>query len=144
LRRLAEAKNLAGHGGWLLWLDREFGWTDKTAERFMSVYRLGTKIDNLSDLQVPVSSLYLLAAPSTPEAARDAVIEVATDGRLTHAQVKGIVGKAVAEARVAERPAIEMEMARRAGASAGSAATLSVPAPLATSAVECAAVMRLC
>ena len=26
-RRLTEAKALAGHGGWLPWLEREFGWT---------------------------------------------------------------------------------------------------------------------
>jgi hypothetical protein len=25
---------------WLPWLDREFGWTDKTAERFMRVHSL--------------------------------------------------------------------------------------------------------
>jgi membrane protein involved in colicin uptake len=60
-RRLTGAKKLAGHGGWLKWLKREFGWTAKTAERFISVYELGSEIDNLSNLEIPVSGLYLLA-----------------------------------------------------------------------------------
>jgi len=62
-RRLIDAKEIAGHGNWLPWLDREFGWTDKTAERFINV---AGKSDKLSNLEVPVSGLYLLAAPSTP------------------------------------------------------------------------------
>jgi len=27
-RRLTEMKKLCGHGNWLLWLQREFGWTN--------------------------------------------------------------------------------------------------------------------
>src|SRR5271166_377951 len=69
-RRLTEAKALAGHGGWLPWLEREFGWTVKTAERFINVYDM-SKFDNLSNLDLPISGLYLLAAPKTPEAARE-------------------------------------------------------------------------
>jgi DUF3102 family protein len=38
--RLIEAKAIAGHGNWLPWLEREFGWTDKTAENYMNVFRL--------------------------------------------------------------------------------------------------------
>jgi hypothetical protein len=34
-RRLAEAKRLVGHGNWLPWLNREFGWTEQTALNFM-------------------------------------------------------------------------------------------------------------
>jgi Protein of unknown function (DUF3102) len=33
-RRLTEAKPLAGNGGWLPWLEHEFGWTEMTATRF--------------------------------------------------------------------------------------------------------------
>jgi hypothetical protein len=76
-RRLTDAKKIAGHGNWLPWLEREFGWTDKTAERFMQVH---SKSDKLSNLDVPVSGLYLLAAPSTPEEARAEVIERAEQG----------------------------------------------------------------
>lgn len=48
-RDLIAAKKIAGHGNWLTWLEREFGWTsDKTAERFMSVAELADKFDNLT------------------------------------------------------------------------------------------------
>jgi hypothetical protein len=63
---------LAGHGNWLPWLEREFGWTDKTAERFIQVANV--KFDKLSNLDIGVSSLYLLAAPSTPEGPAAATI----------------------------------------------------------------------
>jgi hypothetical protein len=59
------AKRRVGHGKFLCWLGAEFGWSDKTAERFMSVDALAGKIDNLSDLELPISALYLLAAPCT-------------------------------------------------------------------------------
>ena len=62
--------------------------------------------------------------------------------RLTHAQVKEIVDKAVDEARAAERPAIEAEMVRLPAPRRGSTPSLSVSAPVAPSAVEGAAVMR--
>ena len=78
-RRLTEAKKLAGHGGWLPWLDREFGWTDDTALNFMRCNDLA-KNRNFRDLSLPVSGLYLLAAPNTTEEAREAVIERAKNG----------------------------------------------------------------
>jgi hypothetical protein len=74
-RGLADCRdNHCKHGEWLPWLDREFGWTVQTAHNFINVYAAAGKFPNFGDLNVPVSSLYLLAAPSTPEAARDAVL----------------------------------------------------------------------
>ena len=66
-RRLKECKKLLGHGNWLPWLKREFGWTNKTAENFIRVHDLAqkAKIENFSNLSLPVSGLYLLAAPSS-------------------------------------------------------------------------------
>src|SRR5262245_45152690 len=85
-RHLSEAKLIAGHGNWLPWLNREFGWKEDTARRFMQVFEL-SKSRNLRDLDVPVSALYLLAAPSTPEEAREEVIERAQAGeRLSFAE----------------------------------------------------------
>src|SRR5262245_16447502 len=93
-RHLTEAKELVGHGNWLAWLDREFGWTDKTAERFMSVHALAGKFDNLSNLDVPVSGLYLLAAPSTPPEAGGEIIERAEAGEVVLvATIKGTIAK---------------------------------------------------
>jgi len=75
----------------LPWLESEFGWTDETARRFINVYEC-SKSHKLLDLEVPVSGLYLLADPSTPESARTEVIQRAEAGEhLTHAQVKEIV-----------------------------------------------------
>jgi hypothetical protein len=61
-RRLTACKVQCGHGNWLPWLEREFGWTDETARRYINVADMG-KSHNLLNLEVPVSSLYLLAAP---------------------------------------------------------------------------------
>jgi hypothetical protein len=94
-RRLSECKRICGHGNWLPWLDREFGWTEKTAERFMSVHALAGKSDNLSNLDLPISGLYLLAAPSTPKEARDAIIERAQGGEpVSVAEVKQTIDAA--------------------------------------------------
>jgi hypothetical protein len=60
------------HGRWLPWLKDEFGWQDQTARNFMQVFELAAESRNFRDLSIPVSGLYLLAAPSTPEAAREA------------------------------------------------------------------------
>ena len=78
-RLLTECKHICGHGNWLPWLDREFGWADDTALNFMRVYEL-SKSRKFRDLSLPLSGLYLLAAPSTPKEARDEIIERAQAG----------------------------------------------------------------
>jgi hypothetical protein len=93
------------HGEWLRWLEREFGWSDRTALNFMRVYEVSLKSENFSDLSLPISSLYLLAAPSTPEAVRQDVIDrVASGEELTHAQVKAAVDEAKAPKSKPHRP----------------------------------------
>jgi protein gp37 len=93
-RILTECKTRCGHGNWLPWLDREFDWTEMSATRFMNVYELN-KSNNLLDLNVADSSLYLLAAPSTPESACAEVINRAESGdRLKHADVQAIIENA--------------------------------------------------
>jgi hypothetical protein len=88
-RRLTEMKKICGHGNWLPWLQREFGWTDRHALTYMQVYALSLKSENFSDLRIPISGLYLLAAPSTPPEAVDEVIERAKSGeRQTCAEIK--------------------------------------------------------
>ena len=59
---------------WLPWREREFRWEEQTALNFMRVHEFG-KSKNFLDLNLPVSGLYLLAAPSTPDEARQQVIE---------------------------------------------------------------------
>ena len=90
-RRLAESKEIVGHGNWLSWLDREFGWGEITALNFMRVHAMVGKSSKFEDLNLPVSSLYLLAAPSTPEEVRDEVANRAAAGeKITVAHVQAL------------------------------------------------------
>jgi Protein of unknown function (DUF3102) len=54
-RRLTGMKKLCGHGNWLPWLEREFGWTDRHALNYTRVYELSLKSENFSDLEIPVN-----------------------------------------------------------------------------------------
>jgi hypothetical protein len=54
-----------------------------------------SKSSNFEDLNLPVSSLYLLAAPSTPEEVRTEVLDRAAKGeKVTHKEVKEAIGRA--------------------------------------------------
>jgi N6-adenosine-specific RNA methylase IME4 len=91
-RRLAECKERCGHGNWLPWLETEFGWTDRTALNFMRMYEDSLKSETVSDLPLPMRSLYLLVAPSTPQSARTEVKDRAEVGkRLKHSEVQAII-----------------------------------------------------
>ena len=64
---------MLGHGNFGKWLAAEFGWTDRTARNFMGAAKLvDGKSEKISVL--PVSAIYKLAAPSTPETVRDAIV----------------------------------------------------------------------
>jgi hypothetical protein len=83
---LTEVKDRLPHGSWLPWLEHEFGWNERTAQRLIGVYR-SFKSDNLSDLDIDVSALYLIAAPKTPEPVRQEIIRRAQAGeRMTRAE----------------------------------------------------------
>jgi hypothetical protein len=138
-RRLTEAKKIAGHGNWLPWLDQEFGWDERTAQRFISVHELAGKSDNLSDLNLPISGLYLLAAPSTSPEASEEIIERAKNGEKVSVEA---VKQTIAKTRITSKnaPACEGQVGRgrigtgisvpiAAQATAGKAA---VPKPLPT------------
>ncbi len=85
-RRLTECKRICGHGNWLPWFDREFGWTEQTALNFMRLAALN-KSKTVLDLDVPLKALYLLAAPSTPEEAGDEIIERAETGETVSTEI---------------------------------------------------------
>ena len=55
-RRLTEARALAGHDGWLPWLEREFGWSDDTALNYMRLYEMD-KSRTVRDLDLPLRTL---------------------------------------------------------------------------------------
>lgn len=88
---LLAVKGLLAHGQWLDWLGVEFGMSDRTAQRMMSVAeQFAGKSDTVSNLSTTV--LYLLAADSTPEPARAAVLEQAASGEtVTKAQAQATI-----------------------------------------------------
>lgn len=62
------------HGDFGRWLETEFGWSERTAQRYMQVAEaFAEKTDTVSLL--PPTTLYQLAAPSTPAPVRLAVVE---------------------------------------------------------------------
>lgn len=88
---LIEVKERLPHGMFGGWLDSEFGWTQMTAINFM---RVSAKFKNFLNLdEIAPSALYLLAAPSTPDEAREEAIARAAQGEtITHKAAKEIVG----------------------------------------------------
>ena len=91
-QRLIECKEMLGHGYWLPWLDREFGWTDRTARNFMAVAG-AFKSEPVSDLPIDAGALYLLAGPTVAEEARAEAIERAEAGeRITKAEARRLIG----------------------------------------------------
>lgn len=95
--KLAEVRELLRHnkgGGFEGWIVQEFGWGKRTAYNFISVYdTLGNRA-NFARLDVATSALYLLAAPSTPEAARFEALQRAEAGEpITYSSVRQILSE---------------------------------------------------
>lgn len=67
------AKQFVGHGRFANWLRSEFGWSERTAERYMRAFDVfGSKNDTVSVLEPTVT--YALSAKSTPSAVREEVL----------------------------------------------------------------------
>jgi hypothetical protein len=97
-RHLAEAKKMVGHGNFLPWIEREFAWSEDTAERLIAVYALQRQIPHVAELSLPFSGLYLLAAPSTPPEAVEVIVAKAEDGeRVNVAEIKATITEAKAK-----------------------------------------------
>ncbi len=93
-QKLIEVKKRLGHGRFLDWLSAEFDWHRDTANKFMHVAerfdsRQMSKISTFAP-----SALYVLAAPSTPETARQEALERASSGEsITYKTAKEIKHK---------------------------------------------------
>lgn len=89
-QKLIEVKGRIGHGAFGGWLAAEFEWHENTARNFMRVAE-HFKSTNFVEMMAP-SALYLLAAPSTPEAARAEAIDRAEAGEpITYSTAREIV-----------------------------------------------------
>lgn len=97
---LLAVKEALPHGQFLPWLKAEFGWSERSAQNFMSVAEQ-FKSAKIADLPIQPSAAYLLAAPSIPDEARQKAVEKAEAGEeITFATARVIV----AEARKKKRP----------------------------------------
>jgi hypothetical protein len=89
---LVGVKSRVPPGRYTEFATQRLGWTERNAQRFVSVYQMFCKLpatqsldgktDNLSgldDLRIPISAVYLLAQPSTPEEIRAQVLEKAAE-----------------------------------------------------------------
>jgi len=101
-QELLAVKESVGHGHFGAWVRAEFGWTERTAQNFMSVAeRFGANPKLISDLTIQPTAAYLLAAPSAPDEARQQAIERAEAGEeITTSVAKEIL----AETRKKKRP----------------------------------------
>lgn len=91
--RLIDIKERLGHGRFAEWLQIEFEWSDRTARSLMSVAE-AFKSANFSDLNIAPSAMYVLAAPSVPEEARQQAVALASNGHhVTHSEAKAIIAE---------------------------------------------------
>lgn len=90
---LIQAKARFKHGEFVNWLDTRFGWSRMTANRLMNVAK-AFKSNNLLHLDIAPSALYLLAAPSTPDAVREKFVKQAETKPVAHKEVKAAIDTA--------------------------------------------------
>jgi hypothetical protein len=96
-RHLAEARDHAGHGTWLVWIEWAFGWSDQTAYRFLHLYEAqqSAEFHKLWNSDLPLSALFQLAAPNTPPEAREEISDQIEAGeKPTVAEVANTIKRA--------------------------------------------------
>lgn len=83
-------KELVGHDNFGGWLKYEFGWTERTAQNYMAVFRQ-FKGEPVSDL-IALKALYMLASDSAPAAAREeALARISGGQRVTQSDAKALI-----------------------------------------------------
>jgi hypothetical protein len=91
-QKLIEVKERLGYGHYRQWIEAEFNWGKSTANSFENVARRFANVQNL-DKFAP-SALYELAAPSTPEIAKNEALTRADSGEfITYTTAKEIKQK---------------------------------------------------
>lgn len=90
-QKLIEVKQHLGHGSFRNWLKFEFNWSVSAATKFMQVAEQ-FKCVNFTHLNITASTLYLIAAPSTPKEVREEVLQRASNGEnISYTKAKAIV-----------------------------------------------------
>jgi len=92
--RLADVRDRLDDGAFSTWLQAEFAWSRRTAYNCIAVYEQLGKRANFAQTSIAASALYLLAAATTPDEARDEVLARAAAGEpITHQDTKATVEK---------------------------------------------------
>jgi hypothetical protein len=95
-RLLAAAREQADHGKWLGWLKGEFGWSYRTAARFIAAYQWAEKqpfqIRQIAECRLSQSALYIVASGIDAKAERQ-ILKLAAKRRVTASMAKAIVEK---------------------------------------------------
>ena len=90
-QKLVDVKEQLGHGNFRSWLRAEFDLSLSAATKFMQVYEQFKNV-NFTQLNVAISALYLLAAPSTSSEARQEALARASEGeKITYSKAKSII-----------------------------------------------------
>ena len=90
--RLSKWNATLSHGKWLCWVETKLPFSAQTARNLIHLAAFA-KTKPVLDLPIDLSGLYILAAPSTPPAAVDEVIESAKTAPVTKNAVKAVVAK---------------------------------------------------
>ncbi len=98
-RSLLDVKAQMVHGTFGAWIAAEFGWSDRTAQNYMSAAEWAEANSEIVSY-LPPTAVYALSSPSTPEPARAKVIEAVRSGEaVTAKSVKEIVSTAKLQER---------------------------------------------
>src|SRR5262249_31250907 len=80
-RRLTICRDILKEDGrWRAWLEGELRLSPQSAGRFIQTFELSQTCSNLERVDLPLSAVYLIAAPSCPPEARAEIIERAQGG----------------------------------------------------------------
>lgn len=90
-RDLLEVKGRLEHGLFMEWCKASLPWSKTTVADMMNVAK---QFPNFRNSEISKSVLYLLAAPSTPESARDEALERAESGeKLSTSETKEVISR---------------------------------------------------
>ena len=90
-QNLNQVQQELGYGKFRRWLNSEFNWSVSKATKLMQVAERFKSV-NFTHLNLGSSALYLLAAPSTPETARQEALNRAREGTyISYSVAKAIV-----------------------------------------------------
>ena len=90
-QKLADVRGRLRPRQFTFWLQTEFQWSRSTAYNYIKVFESFPICPNFGQIDIATSALILLAAPSTPNEAREEALERASKGEsISHTEAKAI------------------------------------------------------